>query len=126
MYLLLKHLHVTCVVLSGLGFLLRLFWRLWRPQMLARRWVRVVPHGVDSLLLGAALGMVVMSGQYPFVQPWLTAKVLALIGYILLGSLALKRCRSPLAQLACGGLAMLMFAYIVSVALSRQVLPWTA
>ena len=89
------------------------------PQ-LQRRWVKVVPHVVDTLLLGSALVMVFWSAQYPFVQDWLTAKVLALAVYIGLGSIALKRGKSKgvrgFALLA----ALATFAYIVAVALTRQ------
>lgn len=124
-YLALKHMHVAFVALSGLGFLLRGCWMLLDSPMLKARWVRIAPHGIDSLLLASALAMVFMSGQYPFVQPWLTAKVLGLLVYIGFGTLALKRARSKSARALCFGLALITFAYIVSVALSRNPLPWT-
>ena len=54
------------------------------------RWIRVLPHINDTVLLSAAVGLVLMSGQYPFVDAWLTAKVLGLTAYIILGSLALR------------------------------------
>ena len=73
-YLLLKHLHVTCVVLSGLGFCLRGYWMLVESSRRTQRLARVLPHLVDTLLLGSALTMAWMSGQYPFVMSWLTAK----------------------------------------------------
>lgn len=126
MYLALKHIHVTCVVLSGLGFLLRGYWKFMAPHHLQRQWVRVLPHGVDTLLLASALLLAWMSGQYPFVMPWLTAKVLALLAYIVFGSLALKRARTLGGQLLFFVLALCSFAYIVSVALSRQPMPWAA
>ena len=90
-YLLLKHLHVTCVVLSGAGFALRGFWMLRESAMLQHRLVRILPHLVDSLLLGSALWMAWLSSQFPFVQGWLTAKLFGLLAYILLGTMALKR-----------------------------------
>ncbi len=126
MYLLLKHLHVSCVVLSGLGFVLRGYWKFRRPEALARPWVRRAPHLVDTLLLGSALALAWISGQYPFVLPWLTAKMLALLAYIVLGSLALKRARTLRGQLLSFFLALLTLAYIVSVALTRQPMPWLA
>lgn len=126
MYLLLKHLHVSCVVLSGLGFVLRGYWKFRRPEALAHPWVRRAPHLVDTLLLGSALALAWISGQYPFVLPWLTAKVLALLAYIVLGSLALKRATTLGGQLLCFFLALLTLAYIVSVALTRQPMPWLA
>ncbi|WP_303786419.1 SirB2 family protein [Azovibrio restrictus] len=126
MYPVLKHIHLTCVLLSGLGFLLRGYWRFVAPWRLERGWVRWLPHGVDTLLLVSALMMVWMSGQYPFVQPWLTAKVLALLAYIVCGSLALKRARTVPGRGLAFVLAVCSFAYIVSVALTRRPMPWAA
>ncbi len=122
-YLLLKHLHVTCVILSGLGFCLRAYW-MWRDSpRLGQRLARVAPHVIDSLLLGSAITLAVLSGQYPFVQTWLTAKFLALLAYILLGMMALKRGRTKAIRGRFFILALLSYIYIVSVALTRSPLP---
>lgn len=123
-YLLIKHLHVSCVVLSGLGFCLRGWWMLRNPAMLNQRLTRVLPHIIDSLLLGSAITMAVMSGQYPFVNAWLTAKFIGLLAYVLLGGMALRRGRTKSIRAMCLGLAVLVYFYIVSVALTRNPLPW--
>ncbi|MBS1189379.1 MAG: Invasion expression up-regulator, SirB [Rhodocyclaceae bacterium] len=119
-YLAIKHLHITCAILSGFGFCLRGFWMLNGSALLQARWVKVVPHVVDSALLGSALSMVYLSSQYPFVQPWLTAKVFGLLTYILLGMVALKRGRTQRIRGAFFVLALLAFGYIAGVALSRN------
>lgn len=119
-YLALKHLHVTCVILSGLGFCLRGWWMASGSPYLQAWLTRRLPHIVDTTLLASALAMAWMSGQYPFVQGWLTAKVLGLLAYILLGSMALKRARTRAARLGFFALALLAYAYIVGVALTRN------
>lgn len=119
-YLALKHLHVTCVVLSGLGFCLRGAWMLRESPLRQHRLTRVLPHIVDSLLLGSALSMAWLSGQYPFVNGWLTAKLCGLLAYIVLGMMALKRGRTQAIRTRYFGLALLAYAYIVSVALTRN------
>jgi uncharacterized membrane protein SirB2 len=119
-YLLLKHLHLTCVALSGFGFAVRGVWMLCDSPMLTRRWVRIVPHVVDTLLLGSAIALAVSSSQYPFVDSWLTAKVVGLLVYIVCGTLALKRAKSKATRAAFLVAAVLAFAYIVSVALARS------
>jgi uncharacterized membrane protein SirB2 len=81
-----------------------------------------VPHVIDTLLLASALTLVVWSHQYPGAQNWLTAKLLALIVYIGLGTVALKRGRTKGARIAAFIAALLVFGYIVKVALTRQVL----
>lgn len=119
-YLALKHLHVTCVVLSGLGFCLRGWWMLVESPLRQHRLTRVLPHIVDTLLLGSALSMAWMSAQYPFVNGWLTAKLFGLLAYILLGMMALKRGRTLSSRRGYFCLALLAYAYIVGVALSRN------
>lgn len=119
-YFVLKHLHVTCVVLSGFGFCLRGGWMLVGSPLSRHRLTRVLPHIVDSLLLGSALSMAWMSSQYPFVNGWLTAKLFGLLAYILLGMMALKRGRTLDSRRRYFALALLAYAYIVGVALSRN------
>lgn len=119
-YLAIKHLHVTFVTLSGLGFCLRGFWMMTGSPLLRARLTRILPHVIDTILLGSALTLVFMSGQYPFVQPWLTAKVFGLLAYIVFGTIALKRGRTPRIRLGFFVLSLLTFAYIVGVALTRS------
>ena len=93
-------------------------------RLMHRRWVLVTPHIVDTLLLTSAIIMVVLSGQYPFAQSWLTAKVLALILYIVLGAIALKRGRNKTVRVWAFIAALTVFAYIGSVAMTKQALPF--
>lgn len=119
-YLALKHLHIACVVMSGSGFVLRGFWMLTDSPRLAWRWVRIAPHLVDTLLLASAIGLSVMSQQYPLAHDWLTAKIAGLLAYIILGSVALRRGRSKSVRARAFAAALLTFGYIVSVALTRD------
>jgi uncharacterized membrane protein SirB2 len=127
-YLALKQLHIACVLVSGAGFLLRgLFILAERP--LSNRWVRILPHLVDTVLLGSAIALAVISHQYPFVQPWLTAKVIGLLAYIACGTMALKRGKTRASRAAFFAAALLIYAYIASVALTRSplgVFVWSA
>jgi uncharacterized membrane protein SirB2 len=123
-YTLLKYLHVGCVVLSGAGFALRGAWMLQGSPLLAQRWVRVLPHVVDTVLLASAIALALMLEQYPLVQGWLTAKLIGLVVYIVLGTIALKRGRTRGVRLTAFGAALLVFAYIVAVALTKSVLPY--
>src|SRR5512135_3858152 len=110
-------------MLSGAGFALRGAWMLQGSPLLARRWVRVLPHVVDTVLLASAIALAVMLEQYPLMQGWLTAKLIGLVVYIALGTIALKRGRTRAVRLAAFGGALLVFAYIVAVALTKSVLP---
>lgn len=119
-YIALKHLHLGFVALSGLLFLIRGIWMLRGSPRLRQRWVRIVPHLVDTLLLASAIGLALWSRQYPGQMPWLTAKVAALLLYVVLGSIALKRGRTQRVRTAAFLGALACFAYIVSVALTRN------
>lgn len=119
-YIALKHLHLTFVALSGLLFLVRAIWMLRESPRLQQRWARIVPHIVDTLLLASAIGLAVASHQYPGQMPWLTAKVVALVAYIVLGSIALKRGRTRRARILALAGAVASFAYIVAVALTKN------
>jgi len=121
-YLLLKLTHVTCAVLSYAGFLLRGIWMIRDSRMLERRWVRVLPHVVDTVLLASAIALAVMLKQYPLAEPWLTAKLVALLLYIGLGMVALRRGATRRTRTAAWIAAQAVFLYIVAVALTRNVL----
>ncbi|MBE7459154.1 MAG: SirB2 family protein [Burkholderiales bacterium] len=119
-YLVLKHLHVAFVVISITGFFLRGIWMLTDSPLLERLWVRVVPHVNDTLLLAAAIGLSVELRQYPFVDGWLTAKVIGLLAYILFGMFALRRGRGKAVRAGFWLAALASFGYIVSVALTKD------
>jgi len=121
LYLFIKYIHMLTALLSISGFILRGIWMLQSSPMLQQPLVRRLPHVNDTLLLLSALLMVFISGQYPFVLDWLTAKVVALLVYILLGMVAFKWGGSRGVKTTAWLLAILTFAYIVSVAVSRSV-----
>lgn len=121
-YPLLKHVHVTAVVLSLGLFLLRGVWMLADSARLRQRWVRIVPHVVDTVLLASAIGMLLVLQLNPFTRGWLSAKIGALLVYIVLGSVALKRGRSKSIRITAWLAALATFGYIVAVAWHKQ--PW--
>lgn len=122
-YLLIKQAHVTCAALSYAGFFLRGIGMMRDATWLQRRWARVAPHVVDTILLASAIALAARLEQYPLVHPWLTAKVLALALYIGLGTLALRPGRAKPLRIAAWIAAQAVFGYIVLVALTRSPLP---
>ncbi len=126
MILLLKTVHVSCVMLSISGYLLRGVWMMRESPWLRNKWVRIVPHIIDTTLLVSAILLALQIRQYPFVQGWLTAKVLALIAYIVVGAIGLKYGRTKKIRIAAWLGAIAIFLYIVLVGLTRQVLPFIA
>lgn len=119
MYSILKLVHVGAVVLSGAGFVLR-FGLAAAGRLPSARWVRVAPHVVDTVLLASALSLAWIGGFRPLEVPWLEAKLAGLIVYIVAGTVALKRGRTPRVRGAAFAVALVTFAYIVSVALTKD------
>jgi uncharacterized membrane protein SirB2 len=111
-----KWVHVAAVLTSGTLFALRGAgvlaggrWPMWAP-------LRYLTYTIDTVLLTAALMLATLLHQYPFVNGWLTTKVLLLVVYVTLGSFALRRARSPRMRAACYLAALAVFLFIVSVA----------
>lgn len=123
-YLELKALHVGCVITSYSLFVVRGVWMLRGSALLQRRWVKIVPHVVDTLLLTSAILLALTIRQYPFVSSWLTAKVIGLVLYIALGTIALKRGRTLTIRVSAWIAAQLVFFYIVAVAVTHTPAPF--
>ncbi len=115
-----KLVHMTCVGISGSLFAGRGLWIVATRRGLWR-WLRIVPHLIDTLLLASGLTLAFIIHQYPFFNSgWLTAKVIGLVVYIALGMLLFRGVDSRCARTLTGLAALLVFAYIVGVAVSKQ------
>ena len=123
-YSILKTTHVGTVILSGSFFALRGVWMLTENDLLQQYWVRIAPHIIDTVLLASAIALAVLIQQYPFVHSWLSAKVLALLAYIIFGSIALRRGKTKPIRVFALGCALLSFGYMVLVALHHHPWPW--
>ncbi|MBP8306397.1 MAG: SirB2 family protein [Burkholderiaceae bacterium] len=115
-----RTLHITCAGLSialfgarGLMQIGGIDWRRWR-------WLRIAPHLNDTVLLSAAVALAWLSGQYPLALPWLTAKVLGLLLYIMVGRIALRPDVSPATRALAFAGALASVGYIVGVAVTRS------
>jgi len=115
-----KFVHVLCVVLSGSLFALRGTMMLASSSIANHAVLRHASYVIDTALLTAALMLAAILHQYPFVQPWLTAKVLLLIAYIVLGVFALRRGRTRTSRALFFAAALAIFLFIVSVALAHD------
>ncbi|EIZ8989191.1 SirB family protein [Cronobacter sakazakii] len=92
-YFAVKHLHILTVVISISLFILRYWWQYRSSPMSSKRWVRIVPHVNDTVLLGSGVTLVLITHFYPFTPQgaWLTEKLFGVIIYIVLGFIALGR-----------------------------------
>lgn len=116
-YLQIRTVHIWAVTASGLLFALRggAF------NLLGARWpkalpVRLLSWTIDSILLTAALMLMTVVRQYPFVDSWLTAKVVLLVVYIGLGALAFAAARPRRTRIGFWIAALVVFGFILTVA----------
>ncbi len=121
-YLVAHHLHVACVVISVLLFALRGALMIAGSTYQRAPVLRVLPHAVDTLLLTSALWLASILYMSPFRDAWLAAKVLGLVAYVVLGSLALRPGRSRPFRLTAFAAALATIGWIASVAVTKS--PW--
>ncbi len=121
-YLTLKYLHASSAFVSLALFMTRGVWMMATPERLQQRWVKVAPHVVDTVLLASAVALLWQLGGFEALrtQSWLVAKIAALLVYIVLGSIALKRGRTRRIRVAAFFAAIAVFGYIVSVAVAKS------
>jgi len=120
---LILQIHVASALISIAGFTVRGIGMLRESAWRRGRIARVLPHVVDTILLLTGLVMVVRWQIYPWQQPWLAAKLLGLVAYIALGTVALKRGRSKPIRAASGVAALVVFAYILAAAVTHAANP---
>lgn len=123
-YASIKFLHLGSILLSYSLFFLRGLWVLRGSPIMQQRWVKIAPHIIDTVLLGSAITLAVLLDISPFSAPWLAAKIIALLLYIVLGSIAIKRGRTRRVQLGAWLAAQAVFLYIVLTALTHDPMPW--
>ena len=116
----LKSFHMVLAYLTTIGFVIRGLWSISDSPMHNERWVRVVPHVIDTLLLTLGVVLAYRIGA-SLSDPWLAAKMLGLLGYIGFGVLAMRA--SSRSMKTFGFVAALgCVAYMFAVAFSRS--PW--
>ena len=119
-YIFLKLIHVSSVILSYSLFMTRGIWMMRGSAQLQRRWVKIMPHIVDTVLLASAIALAILIKQYPLADAWLTAKVMGLLVYIGLGVVALRYGKNRIIKISAWVMAQIVFFYIVMVALTKS------
>ena len=125
-YLLVKHLHIGMAYLSISLFILRSSLSVAGSPLLQHKVVKILPHLVDTFLLLFAILLMITIKQYPFADTWLTAKLIALLFYIGIGTIAIKRGKTAVLRLWASIIAVMIFTYILGVAKTHHALSWLA
>ena len=123
-YLDIKHLHMSLVTLSGVLFLLRGLLMLKSSKALQMKTLRIAPHIIDTGLLIAGVSLAVILGLKPSETPWIMAKLIALVVYIGLGTIAIKRGKTYTIRATAFVAALATFGYMIAVAITKNPIPW--
>jgi uncharacterized membrane protein SirB2 len=117
MYTGIKHFHLLLIGLSVGLFLIRFILSEMKSPILQKKWLKILPHLVDTLLIVSAVTLCVLIEQYPFVNAWVTEKLLALLLYVFMVTLALKMARTVFMKYIglLGAISWVAFAGMVAV-----------
>jgi uncharacterized membrane protein SirB2 len=116
LYLPLRQLHIACAILSVSLFVLRGALMLADSPRQRNLVLRYLPHVVDTVLLTSALMLTTIVRQYPFSNGWLTTKLVLLVVYVVLGSIALKRGRTRVVRITALVAALATVGFLLTVA----------
>ncbi len=119
-YALIKMIHVSSVITSFLFFFMRGVWLIRESSILRQRWIKILPHVVDTILLTSAIALAYESHRTPVSDPWLTAKVSGLLVYIGLGMIAMRFGKTRRIRISAWVAAQCVFIYIVAVAITKS------
>ena len=122
--MIIKDIHVAFAALTFLSFSVRVYWMYNGSALLQNRVVRILPHVIDTILLLSGLAIAIMYYGAFYRRPWLMWKLLGVVAYIILGSVALKKGRTRTIRVAAAVGAWLVFIYIILIAWKNAVLPF--
>ena len=120
----LKQAHIGFALISVSLFFVRGLWMMVDSPLRQRLLVKLLPHIVDTLLLASAILLVIQTQQYPWEHGWLAAKIIALLVYIAIGLVAMRFGKTKEIRVSAWLLALLVFAYMYTVASTRDPLPF--
>ena len=112
--------HVTTALLSITGFIFRGILHFRGSELVNRKWFKITPHIVDTILIISALLLLKQSGLDLLNTSWLLAKVIALLVYISLGLIAFRFGKTRVIRIMTWCEAILVFAYILAVAVTKN------
>jgi uncharacterized membrane protein SirB2 len=112
---------MSFAMISVLGFLARGILKINESPLVDKKLVRVLPHVIDTVLLASAIALVIMSGQYPWVAPWVSAKILGLVVYIGLGVVVMRTAKTRQTRIAAFALALITAGYVFMVAGTKTI-----
>ncbi|BAJ03337.1 SirB2 family protein [Shewanella violacea] len=117
LYPAIKHIHLTFVAASVLFFIVRFVLHMRQSPIMDKKLFKIAPHVIDTLLLLSGLTLCFTIQQYPFIDPWVTEKLGAVLAYIVLATISLKANRGKLFKVfaALGAIAWVVYAAKIAI-----------
>ena len=120
-----KWVHVASVFASGLLFLLRgTLVQVRREHIAMLAPLRYLSYSIDTVLLSAAFMLLTILPHAMYANGWLATKLVLLLVYVVLGSLALKRGRTVRTRAICFFAAVLVYIGIIGIARAHHPMGW--
>ncbi|MGP7734399.1 SirB2 family protein [Oceanimonas smirnovii] len=124
-YLALKHAHMMFAIISIVLFMLRAWLAVPSPARINNKLLKILPHINDTLLLIFGIWLAVSLKFNPLENsPWLAAKIIGLVLYIIVGTIAIKRGKTRGQRLMAALASIAIFAYIYGAAVTKSPLSW--
>ena len=124
-YLQIKWVHVAAVITSGSLFALRgLLLHLGAGGFANALPVRLLSYGVDTVLLTAALMLFTILPHAVYANGWLALKLVLLPVYVVLGTYALRRGRTPRVRVSTWLAALGVYATMLGIARAHHPMGW--
>lgn len=115
-----KHLHLTAIALAYGLFITRFILSLKASKSLQAKWIKIVPHIVDTTLLISIVLLCVSLEVYPFLNDWATSKLIGLVLYGLSVAYTLKWARNNTMKVVGFAGATAWLLVTASMAFSKQ------
>lgn len=120
-----KWVHVASVLASGLLFLMRgLLVQSGRERLAMLPTLRYLSYSIDTVLLSAAFMLLTILPHGLYANGWLALKLVLLVVYVVLGSLALKRGRTARTRSVTFVVAVVVYVSIIGIARMHHPLGW--
>lgn len=120
MYEIVKHVHITAVMLSILVFIGRFVLLQFAPRIGNHKVLKIVPHILYTVLLISAVVLCSLIGVYPLGDMWATQKLIGLLVFAVIGLYSTKWAKTK--SMAWGGffIVLVFFMMTLHVAFSKQ------
>lgn len=116
----LKYLHIVSVAASFALFFMRGLWMMQSYPDSQEKWVRVLPHGVDAVLVLSAAATLATSPLIGWPGDWLTVKLALLIVYVSLSLYVFRGARALATRILAWLLALFVFLLVTTIAVLRH------